>query len=79
MFSRNSLIYGSNLFYNRKIAEEFADEIECEKLVHYLRIQIDSFEEDDLWRDDFENRLKLLATKSKDKYEFLLFRIKSWV
>ena len=48
MLSRNSLKYGSNLFDNRKIAEEFADEIECEKLVHNLRIKIDSFEEDDL-------------------------------
>ena len=36
------LKYYSNLPDNRKIA----DEIECEKLVHYLRTKIDTFEED---------------------------------
>ena len=67
-----SLKYCSNLLDNRKIDEAFADETECEKLVHYLRMKIDTFEEDDICRDDFEKRLKLLASKSKDKYKYLL-------
>ena len=67
-----SLKYCANLLDNQKVDKDFADEIECENLVHYPRMKEDTNDVEELSRDEFEKRLKLLATKSKEKYKFLL-------
>ena len=67
-----SLKYCANLLDNQKVDKDFADEIECEKLVHYSRMKEDTDDVEELSRDEFEKRLKLLGTKSKEKYKFLL-------
>ena len=67
-----SLKYCANLLDNQKVDKDFADEIECENLVHYSRMKEDTDDVEEMSRDEFEKRLKLLATKSKEKYKFLL-------
>ena len=69
-----SLEYCVNLLNNRKIDLEFQKEIEFENLMHYFRMKkvLHDDDENELLRDDFDNRLKTIAAKSKDKYKFLL-------
>ena len=69
-----SLEYCVNLLNNRKIDPEFQKEIEFENLMHYFRMKkvLHDDDENELLRDDFDNRLKTIAAKSKDKYKFLL-------
>ena len=64
-----SLKYCVNLLDNKAVDPDFADEIECENMLHYLRMKDDSYEDDKLHREDLENRLKKM---DKDKYRFLL-------
>ena len=67
-----SIKYCVNLLQNKKVDPEYSDEIEYENLLHYLRIKDDCKEDQELYREDFENRLKEIEAKSGGKYKFLL-------
>ena len=62
-----SIEYCVNLLQNTKVDPEYSNEIEIENLLHYLRMKYDSDEDDELHREDFETRLKKIATKDGDK------------
>ena len=71
---KTSLKYCVSLLNNRKIDPDFKNEIEFENLIHYFRMRKFSNvdDEEELLRDDFDDRLKKMAANSKDKYRFLL-------
>ena len=58
---KTSLKYCVNLLNNRKIDPEFKNEIEFENLIHYFRMKKSNYDvEEELQRDNFDNRLKKL-------------------
>ena len=64
---KTSLKHCVNLLNNRNIDPAFEKEIEFENLLHYFRImKVSNVDEEELSRDDFENRLKKM--EGKDKY-----------
>ena len=72
------LKYCVHLLDNKAVDPDFADEIECENMLHYLRMKDDSCEDDELHREDFKNRLKKMTSNCKDKYRFLLKAVYSF-
>ena len=64
--------YCANLLQNEEIDPDFEKEIYVENLVHYLRSKEESPDEDSFDKTDFLSRMKKIAAKHGEKYQFLL-------
>ena len=67
-----SLQYCVDLLTKREIYNEHKDYFYIQDMIHVLRYGDKSKDDAELSLEDFEKRLKLLNTKCKEKYQFIL-------
>ena len=67
-----SVNYVSNLLTNRLPKEEYQQEFQAMENLHDLRIAENENNDEELTKDDFEDFLKQMTKKNKDKYQFIL-------
>ena len=64
--------YVSNLLTNRIPLEEFRDEFHSMEFLHEIRMNNNSDSKSTITKNDYQNFLKQIAKKSKEKYQFIL-------
>ena len=70
---RASLEYCCDLLNSKKCEDEdFGKYFFIEDMIHLVRSAYEDETYEEITRDDFDKRLKLLKSKNKDKYEFLV-------
>lgn len=67
-----SLEYCVNLLNERNFYDEHKDYYYLQDMIHFLRCRDDSRDDSELTKEDFEKRLKILNTKCKEKYKYIL-------
>ena len=68
-----SLEYCVNLLTKKNCHEEYKDDFYIQDMIHLLRCEEEEDDEyNELQFDDFNNRMKVLKTKCKEKYQFVL-------
>ena len=73
-----SVRYVSNLLTNRCPLDDFKEEFIAMESLHNMRMNNDPDSESSISKDDFDNFLKEIAKKKKEKYPFILKAGKSF-
>ena len=67
-----SLKYCVDLLTKRNTNDDYDDDYFIQEMVHLVRCEDNKDDDEQLTREDFDKRLKMLNSKCKDKYKFIL-------